>query len=46
MGLMPSIRNTVQIIVAFTAMFAVLTLLLKPSQLMGLTDQGYWINYL
>ena len=39
------LRNYSQIALIFTAMFVLLTLILKPFQLMGITDQGYWINF-
>ena len=39
------LKNYSQIALIFTAMFVLLTLILKPFQLMGITDQGYWINF-
>tara|TARA_B100000795_G_scaffold158107_1_gene118816 strand:+ start:498 stop:1961 length:1464 start_codon:yes stop_codon:yes gene_type:complete len=39
------LRNISQTALIFTAMFFLLTLTIKPFQLMGITDQGYWINF-
>jgi hypothetical protein len=39
------LRNIAQITIVFSALFLLLSLFLKPFQLMGLTDQGYWINF-
>ncbi|WP_416695895.1 hypothetical protein [Candidatus Pseudothioglobus sp. Uisw_050_01] len=40
------LRNISKIVFAFSLLFLALTILLIPFQLMGVTDQGYWINSL
>ena len=46
MELEVSLKNLAKIIISFSLLFMALTLLLMPFQLMGVTDQGYWINSL